>query len=326
MIASEKGGRGAQHCGRSAFLDQEVMAAAKRLLELGGAQVAHHDAVVGTARLHFITAGSGEPLVLLHGASGGSANWYRLIAPLSSRFRIIAVDLPGFGLSDAVVPAPPLGGQIAKLIHDLLRQLHLEPAVIVGTSFGGLVAARLASLSNPHHVILIDAAGLWPDASLHLKVACMPLFQRFALKQTRAGARWTLRHVLTARRLGRDHEEALIEYIHASARRTDVKNLARGYRSFGGWRGQSEVLTAEEVKAIARRTLVIWGENDRFLPAPQARRAAALAAGVQLRIIPDVGHSPNWEAPDRVLELILSFVDGKRDEEEFAGPERHAAS
>jgi pimeloyl-ACP methyl ester carboxylesterase len=118
------------------------------------------------------------------------------------------------------------------------------------------------------------------------------------------------------RRLPKEHEDALIDYIHTTAARTDMKVLGRAYAAFGGWRGQAEVVTAEELSALADRTLVIWGEKDRFLPAPRVRCAAALAAGVQLRMIPGVGHSPNWEAPDEVLEMMSSFWDGKRDEQE----------
>jgi pimeloyl-ACP methyl ester carboxylesterase len=169
---------------------------------------------------------------------------------------------------------------------------------------------------SPKTVTLIDSAGLWADASLGLKLACMPMLQRVGLKQTRRGARWVLRHVLTHRRLPVEHEAALAEYIFASAARSDIRTLARAYALFGGWRGQREVLTEQELRAIGARTLIIWGERDRFLPAPSARFTAALAAGARLRIIPSAGHSPNWEAPDEVLEAVFDFVRSTRGETE----------
>lgn len=310
MIASEKGGRGAErHSGRSAIYrsDEDVALAMNRLLELGGVDASSSRATVDGVGLHYLEAGAGEPLILLHGAGGGAANWYRLMAPLAKRFRVIAVDLPGFGLSDAIEPQAPLGRQVAGLVAKLLRQIDVAPAHIAGTSFGGLTAARLAQLTNPQSLVLIDSAGLWPDASFKVKVACNPLFQRLALKQSRGGARWALHHVMIHKRLPPEHEDALIDYIYTTAARTDIRVMGRAYAAFGGWRGQAEVLGTDEFAALAPRTLIIWGKEDRFLPASKLRCNAALAAGVQLRIIPGVGHSPNWEAPDEVLSMMTSF-------------------
>jgi pimeloyl-ACP methyl ester carboxylesterase len=313
MIASETGGRGAEkHRGRSAFVE----AAMGRLLELGGVKAASRYVTVADVELHYLEAGSGPGLLLLHGAGGGAANWYRLMAPLAERYRVIAVDLPGFGHSGSIAPERPLGRQVARLLAQLLAQIEFAPKHIVGTSFGGLVTIRLAELTQPCSLVLIDAAGLWPNASLRLKTACMPLFQRLALKQTRRGARFTLRNVLIHGRLPDDHETALADYIHASAANTNLQHLGRAYSLFGGWRGQAEVLTQAELAAIARRTLIIWGQEDRFLPAPREGLRTALAAGAQLRMIPGVGHSPNWEAPDEVLRAMEAFWDGIADEQE----------
>lgn len=315
MIASEKGGRGAEeHRGRSAILARQIERAMLHLLELGHVDVASLSRSIHGKRLHYLDAGSGEALILLHGAGGGSANWYRVIGPLSRQFRVIAIDLPGFGLSESIEPVAPLGGQVAAIIAEFLATLGVQRVHLVATSFGGLVALRLAPLVDARSLVLIDAAGLWPEASVGLKLACMPFFQRLGLKQTRRGARWALRHVLTTRRLPPDHEAALAEYIFASAAGGDARSLARAYSLFGGMRGQAEVISGAEVRALAPRLSVIWGEKDRFLPAPRARCAAILAAGAQLRIIPGVGHSPNWEAPDDVLELILEFVSSHRCE------------
>lgn len=285
-----------------------VRAAMQRLLALGEVDAASHTSIISGTTLHYIEAGAGDPLIMIHGAGGGAANWYRLMAPLAQKYRVIAVDLPGFGLSDSIDPAPPLGRQVAGLLSGWLESLGVRPAHLVGTSFGGLVAFRLAQLTQPRDLVLINAAGLWPEASLQLKTACMPLFQRLALKQTRAGARWTLRNVLVQRSLPREHEAALAEYLYASAARTDSKQLGRAYAAFGGWRGQAEVVADEELRDFAARTLIIWGEEDRFLPAPAARVERVLATGARLRIIPGVGHSPNWEAPDEVLSLLHEFL------------------
>lgn len=309
MIASEKGGRGAErYRGRSAFIDRQVAAAMQQLLQLGGVNASGRTELVDGVRLHYLSAGRGDVMLLLHGAGGGAANWYRLMGALAGRFQVVSVDLPGFGLSDSIEPIRPLGKQIARLIATLLEQLDVKPVHILGTSLGGLVGARLAQVSTPRTLTLIDSAGLWPDCSLGLRLVCNRVLQSVPLKQTRSGVRWLFRNVLISTRLDATHEDALVDYIYASSVRADRRVMARGYSLFAGLRGQYEVLTAPELNALAARTLILWGEQDRFLPAPQAGRAAALAAGAQLRIIPRAGHSPTWEAPDAVLNEILSFV------------------
>lgn len=314
MIASEMGGRGAErHRGRTSFKgpnpDFAVRSAMLRLLALGDVDAASQTSTNNGSSLHYLEAGTGEPLVMIHGAGGGAANWYRLMAPLARTYRVLAVDLPGFGLSDPIDPTPPLGKQVAKLLYEWLGSLRVRPAHIIGTSFGGLVAIRLAQLTQPRDLVLLNAAGLWPEASLQLKTACMPFFQRLALKQTRAGARWTLRNVLIRRRLPAEHEAALADYLYWSAARTDIRKLGRAYAAFGGWRGQAEVVAEDELRELAERMLIVWGKEDRFLPAPAARVERVLATGARLRIIPGVGHSPNWEAPDEVLDLLHEFLE-----------------
>lgn len=309
MIASEKGGRGAErHRGRSAFLDQKVEGAMQRLLALGGTRAQSRKLSVRGRQVHYLEAGSGEPLLLLHGAGGGAANWYRLIEPLAKSYRVLSLDLPGFGLSDAIHPERPLGQQVAALVAEWLEAIDVAPAHIVGTSFGGLVGTRLSQRIGVRSLVLIDAAGLWPDAMLGLRLACNRLIQRIPLKQSRRGTRWLLRNVLISSQLPPEDEAALADYLYWSNVRTDARALARAYTLFAGLRGQAEVLTNAELRDLAPRTLIIWGERDRFLPLTQFRRAAALAAGAQLRIIPAVGHSPNWEAPDLVLAEIQNFI------------------
>src|SRR5512141_1344414 len=114
MIASEKGGRGAdKHRGRSAFIDRELDRAMWRLRDLGGVAARSRYVTAADTELHYLEAGAGDALVLLHGAGGGAANWYRLIGPLAQRFRILSFDLPGFGFSSSIEPRPPLGQHVA---------------------------------------------------------------------------------------------------------------------------------------------------------------------------------------------------------------------
>ena len=305
MIAAGLGGRGASgHRGRSAFMDEQLQMAMSHLLELGGASCISRHTEVDGRRLHFLEAGTGPPLLLLHGAGGGAANWYRLIAPLSRRWRVLAPDLPGFGFSDPIEPRAPLGAHVAGIVAAGLRQLGVEKADAVGTSFGGLVALRLAQQHVAKRVFALDLVGISRLGWL-LRSATAPGLARWTVRPSLIGTRLMLRHALTSSRLPAQHEDALTNYLYMSARRSDPRLLAQAFTLFGS---SSDVLTLAELAALAPRLMLAWGERDRLVSRADVERVAALAGCPPVRIIPGAGHSPNWEQPQAVLDEIAAFL------------------
>jgi 4,5:9,10-diseco-3-hydroxy-5,9,17-trioxoandrosta-1(10),2-diene-4-oate hydrolase len=309
MIAAELGGRGAQqHRGRSAFREQELRGAMSQLLALGGASCQSAFTFQDGRRLHYLETGAGPPIVLLHGAGGGAANWYRLIPPLSAHFRVLVPDLPGYGLSDAIEPGPLLGHQVAGVIANWLSAIGVGRTHVMGTSFGGLVALRLPAHFDVDRVICVDSVGLSKHISFLLRLATLPLVAPWVVAPSRIGTRVMLRHVLTSSRLPREHENALVDYLYASARGADRRMLARAFAQFAGPDGQREVLSEAELTLLRERLLVIWGERDTFLPVTDVVQACALAGCKAVRMIPRAGHSPNWEQPEQLLKEIRDFL------------------
>ena len=307
MIAAALGGRGAQgHRGRSAL--EELEASMQRLLELGAADCKRNFASVDGQRIHYLESGSGPTLLLLHGAGGGAANWYRLIAPLSQHYRVLIPDLPGYGFSDAIEPRAPLGQQVADLVARWLHALGVRQAHVAGTSFGALVALRLAELIDVGRIVITDAVGLSSRMSWLLRLGTLPLVSRFVVAPTRRGTRALLRRVLTAAPLDPVHEDALTDYLYWSARHGDVAMMARAFSRFAGRSGQRDVITTEQLAVLADRLLVVWGEQDGFLPIAHVQESCRLAGCNPIRIIPGAGHSPNWEQPDLLLNVIQEFL------------------
>jgi len=283
----------------------------ERLLELGGVEAESREVEAAGTRLHYLAAGGAGPtVVLLQGASGGAANWYRIIGPLSRQCRVLALDLPGFGLSGPAAPAGPLGGYVAGVVEDWLSRIGVERCTLVGTSFGGLAALRLAQ-RRPDRVdrlVLLDSAGLGRDLPVLVRLACLPLVGPALLTPSRLGTRWLLDRVLTSRPLTPEHAAALVDYLWWSARIGDVRVLAEAIAQFCDLGGQREVLDDEELAALRPPTLVLWGAEDRFLPAAHGARAAALIPRSVFVRIQGAGHSPNWEAPEELLAALLPFV------------------
>ena len=289
---------------------KRLEAAQAELLALGDAAPERACTRIGSGDVHHLSIGAGPPVVLLHGAGGGAANWYRLFGRLGERRRILAPDLPGFGFSSPVPLRAPLGSCAADVIERWLDELAVPACDVIGTSFGALIGARLAQRGRATRLVVIDAVGLGSWLPWPVRAACTSVGGRLLLRrQTRSGTRVMLRSLLTSNRLDPIHERALVAWLHAAALADESHYLERALHMFGGWRGQAEVLSDEELRALRVPTLIVWGGRDRFAPVAHAQRAARLLPHARLAVIPDSGHSPNWERPARLADLVMAFLD-----------------
>jgi pimeloyl-ACP methyl ester carboxylesterase len=294
-------------------MTQSVDAAMQRLLRLGSSSAEGRFATVAGAPLHYLEEGTGPVVVLLHGGTGGGANWFRLLHALSQHFRVLAPDLPGFGLSPRRSPTAPLGVGAAELLEEWLRGLQVQDALVAGTSFGGLAALRLAQRAPDviGRLFLLDAAGLDRDLTVLVRLAALPLIGSVWAHPTRYGTARTFRVLLTrpGASIPPAMQQALIDYLYLTARGAGAAYLRDTLRLFAGLAGQREFLSRAELSALALPATVALGEHDRFFSAASARTAVRILPRAEFRLIPGVGHSPNWEAPDAVLSAILELAD-----------------
>ena len=85
--------------------------------------------------------------------------------------------------------------------------------------------------------------------------------------------------------------------------------MARAFARFGGRSGQRDVVTPEQLAVLTDRLLLVWGEQDDFLPVAHVQDNCRLAGCRPIRIISGAGHSPNWEQPEQLLKVIQEFLD-----------------
>lgn len=285
----------------------------QRLLELESVSATEVWTRMAHGRVFHLEAGAGAPVVMLQGAGGGAANWYRLLMPLARGRRVLAPELPGFGLSDGIEPRAPLGTQAADVISDWLDvQLPDATVDVVATSFGGLVALHLARRRPGRigRIVLLNACGLGRGLAAPVRVAGLPIVCRFVKRPSRAGTARLFRSLLTAdrSRIPAEHADAIVEYTWRSALSGAGAELAKALPRFAGPRGQRELLPRPELAAIDIPVLILWGSADRFLPPRHGPRAAATLPRASFHLLDGVGHSPNWEAPDAVLSRMLPFL------------------
>jgi pimeloyl-ACP methyl ester carboxylesterase len=289
--------------------EERLRRAMARLLAAGRSGAHGVLTQVDGLRLHHLEAGSGVPtIVLLHGGTGGGANWFRMLGPLARRYRVLAPDLPGFGLSQSALLEPPLGWTTARLLRGWLAAVRARDVLVVGTSFGGLAALRLAQLSPDRvtRLLLLSSAGLGRRLPLAVRLATLPLLTRAGVRPSRRGTAAVFRTMLTSDRseLTRREVEPLLDYLHASAKIAGTAYLARTLRLFAGPRGQREIVTPAEFAALRIPISFVWGERDPFLPLSHARRAACHCRDARVSVLDGVGHSPNWERPAEVIAAV----------------------
>jgi pimeloyl-ACP methyl ester carboxylesterase len=273
-----------------------------QLFPAGTEFTARYLQVDGT-RIRYIDVGRGAPVVFLHGLGASMYAWRRNLAAVAAAgFRVIAFDNRGFGLSDKP-PAPYDNAAYARLAIALMDSLRLTDAVLVGHSMGGAIAAQVA-IEHPARVrglVLVGSAGLGAREPLLFREARWPVLGPAALALRGRG--------FTARLLRSTYfdpgkvTEADVDQYYAPVAQPEYGRALRGVL-------QHFRFTALEgrLDRIAAPTLVLWGEEDRWVPMGLGR---ALAAGITRSAfvsVPHAGHSVQEEAPDEVNHLLTRFL------------------
>ena len=262
-------------------------------------------------RVAYLDEGSGEAILLLHGIAGSSQTWRSVIRPLSRRFRVVAPDLLGHGNSTKPRSDYSLGA-LAVLVRDLLDELGITEATIVGHSLGGGIAMQFI-YQHPDHgrrLVLIGSGGLGPDVGLPLRLASLP------------GAELVL-PLIAPRRVSNAGDRVLSWLRKAGIESPRGEELWRHYSSLSDGPTRQAFLRTlagvaprgQAVSALSRlksRTdfpvMAIWGERDAIIPVAHAYAAQEMRPDVRLEVLADVGHFPHAERPAEVAELIEDFI------------------
>jgi pimeloyl-ACP methyl ester carboxylesterase len=248
--------------------------------------------------------GAGAPLLLLHGLGGTWEYWRRTMALLGDRARCIALDLPGFGHSDA-----PRGGfdldSAADQLAAAMRALGAGAAAVCGHSLGGPLAVRLA-LRHPDvvvRVILVGPSGLkpapvWQDRALKL----VPVYR--ALR--RAPFRWE-RWLLHVGPLRRAALRTLVDdpsTVDDETARALVDGGREARELKGAIAASFAVGLAGEAARLGVPVAAIWGDRDRMVPPGDAAVLQELVPSATVRFLPGCGHLPMVERPEAFASLL----------------------
>ena len=280
------------------------------------ATIEEHTIEVGGVSTRYFVAGSGPPLVLLHGDGESAFDWSWTLPVLARARRVYAPDLPGSG--DNAKNAGVSPAALERFALSFLDAVGVGRAAVVGSSLGGLVVLRLA-LSEPSRVsalVLVASSGLGRAVNLGLSALVVPGYGDLAVAWggTRTGAaqRAKTRAGLLFARPGRVPRAWVSEQYRLARTPGFLAAQLAALRGELDPLGQREVLL-EQLCRLAMPTLVVWGERDRILPASQARAALARLPDGSLEVIPDCGHLPHVEWPERFVEALGGFLRDRED-------------
>lgn len=293
---------GALGLGAAVYLRPMWFVTALRRNKLRRAGVESRYATVKTSRggfrVHYVVGGEGPTVVLVHGMNGSVEYWADLLPKIvEAGFRVYAVDLLGFGRSEA----PDVDYAIrlqAEIVRELLQQLELRAVRLLGVSLGGWIALRVAA-EEPELVralLLLNSAGMSLETEVNMELfspeSVSDLQQLLAVLMTVPPQ--------VPRFLARDLVRSLRR--HGWVVRRTIRSIFTA----------QDVLSQAELEAVRAQTTLIWGAEDRLIPLIEAEQLQRSIAGAELQVIPGCGHAILEMRGDEVTRRILESLDRTR--------------
>jgi len=263
--------------------------------------------------LSYVESGSGPVVLFIHGILGSQRQWEHLIDTMDDDHRVLLPDLFGHGES-----AKPFGDYSlsahAAAMRDLLDHLAVERVTLVGHSLGGGIAMQFFYLfpERVERLVLVSSGGLGREVNVLLRAATLP------------GATQVLGVIASAPVL------APVGALGRGASKlgwrpsADVGAVWRGFRSLGDRESRRAFLaTTRAVIDIGGQsisahdhlqgslpvpTMIVWGSNDRMIPASHALSVAEQLPDCRVEIFEGAGHFPHLDDPDRFARVLRGFI------------------
>lgn len=283
-----------------------------------------HDGVV----IAYQHCGTGPAILFLHNGGASSTIWRHQVADLATRFQTVAVDLPGFGCSPRPVDGIDLDGQV-ELLAALIRELELDPVLVVGNCMGSNIAVQLATehprlvaglvLVNPLTEATFSAGGLGLLHTMYRRMPGPTQTMRSLARRVvppRVAARATLRFQIGSKGVARglQRDPVLLQNIRRREQLPALIDVLDDMRAYGSLDGES----ATALPPIC----TIWGMQNRVL-SPSAGRALNGRLRPQCaEELDGCGHLPMLEDPAAVTAIVERFAQARRLDDARRGARR----
>lgn len=266
--------------------------------------------------INYVVAGKGEPLLLLHGANIGWAQWYQNIAELAKHFTVYALDLPGAGNSSKVnFHKAKFERDYLEIVDKFVTINKLTNISIVGSSFGGWIALQLAIRNKPYikKIVLANPLGFTTHMPIQFRpVSIHPLavfLTKTALRPNRNNKNLEkfMRDVFFDKKL--HLAKQFIDYFYELS--TKSHNLLFISRLAHPTGMRPELFLKGKLHKITTPVLVIWGKEDPLMPFSSVEQNIYEIESVKLERLEKVGHMPPVEVPSLFNKLATDFLKTK---------------
>lgn len=253
---------------------------------------------------HYYEAGSGDPLILIHGGGAGAdawGNWRGCIGLFAEHFHVFALDMVGFGFSDKPDPASFAYTQATRVDHisGFIDTLGLSGVNLIGNSMGGITSMGVA-IENPqkiNKIILMGSAGIRAPISDELKSIMQ-------YDYTAAGMEKIVRGLTNP---GFEVDPDIVAYRHELSVDPATRSA---YDAIMGWLAEQQGLYYEEeyIRRVSQPTLVVNGKLDKVVQLSCAYRLLELIENSSGYILPHCGHWAMIEHPDTFARISTGFL------------------
>lgn len=261
--------------------------------------------------IHYTESGSGFPILMIHGFGGSNRDFYILDSLINKDYRVIRVDLPGFGLSDF----PKLTGKDIDYTKEydayfnfLLDTLNLDSCYVMGNSLGGMMAWNL-TVKHPNVVrklILFNSAGYAME-----KVSKSANAYIFRYKMVQLLLQRGIPKFATAKGVGRVFYKAPMLTEEKVQRLNDFWNREGNLPHILAMASSKKYLDPSLIKQINCPTLIVWGKHDKIVSPEYAEQFHQDIKGSQVVIYDSCGHVPMLERPEDVRNDVIQFLNEK---------------
>jgi len=287
------------------FLFPGVMFDFLKTAERSAAGLKQKSVQVNGLRIEYLEGGKGDPLVLLHGFGANKDNWTRFAKHLTSHFRVIALDLPGFGESSLAPDGDYRTHVQAERLKAFIRALGIESFHLGGNSMGGNIAGVYASLypEDLKSLLLIAPGGIVSSEPSEMFLLLKDGKPNPLVAENIEDYERLLDFVFVKRPfIPRAIKEHLIQEAieHQSTNRKIFKQL----------RSSTDDPPLEAMlKDLPVPTLIVWGGQDRVLHVSGAKILEAVMPHAKTAVMNSVGHLPMIEKPEEAAALYSGFIE-----------------